>query len=265
MVVGVDVDLAGGHEDEGRVDVDGELDVAVFVPVDLKFSLLLVVVECFVVFLLLVLHLLLYYLVDLAQPLHPGQDLGLRQFERAAAGDSELVDVVEDGLVVHLALDVARVLFGQRFVFLLDLPDQNLQILGLHEHNRAPHKFEDVYVFDELGSHVEVDLERTRSLHLVLQFLVRSYLLAVPAQPRHHLLHLRRSLAELLDLRLHLVFEFAPVGLPVLADGHSELADQVEEDSFFTVAPTLFVFLALGLIIEIYLSLVLLDLNNGVD
>jgi hypothetical protein len=77
VVVGVDVDDAGGNEDEGGIYVDGELDVAVLVAVKLELGLLLVVVKCFVVFLLLVLHLLLYHLVYLAHPLQPRQYLRL--------------------------------------------------------------------------------------------------------------------------------------------------------------------------------------------
>lgn len=41
MVVGINVDLAGGDEDEGRIDVDGELNITVFVSVKLELRLFL--------------------------------------------------------------------------------------------------------------------------------------------------------------------------------------------------------------------------------
>jgi hypothetical protein len=41
VVVGVDVDFSSCHQNEGRVDVDGELDVAFLVSVELEFGLLL--------------------------------------------------------------------------------------------------------------------------------------------------------------------------------------------------------------------------------
>jgi len=41
--------------------------------------------------------------------------------------------VVEKGLVVDLALDVGRVVFGQPLVLLLQLLQEDLQVLGLHQ------------------------------------------------------------------------------------------------------------------------------------
>lgn len=66
VVIGVDVDLSGCDEDERWVDVDRELDVSVFITVQLKFSLLFGRLIEGLVLLLLVLHLLLYDLVHLA-------------------------------------------------------------------------------------------------------------------------------------------------------------------------------------------------------
>lgn len=68
MVVRIDVDGACCDEDEGGIDVDGKLDVAVFVSVEFKFGLLLIIIEGLIVLLLLVLHLLLNDFVDLAHP-----------------------------------------------------------------------------------------------------------------------------------------------------------------------------------------------------
>lgn len=77
MVVGIDVDGSGCYKYEGGVDVDGELDVSVLVPVELELGFFLVVVEGLIVFFLLVLHLLLDDLIDLAHPLQTTHEFGL--------------------------------------------------------------------------------------------------------------------------------------------------------------------------------------------
>ena len=65
VIVGVYVDFSGSDEDKRRVDVDGELDVAVLVTVELELGLFLCgLIEGFVL-LFLVLHLLLYYFINL--------------------------------------------------------------------------------------------------------------------------------------------------------------------------------------------------------
>ena len=72
VIVGIDVDFSCGYENEGRVDIDGEFDVSIFISVYFKFGFFLVVVEWFVIFLFFILYFLFYDFIDLAEPLHTG-------------------------------------------------------------------------------------------------------------------------------------------------------------------------------------------------
>lgn len=69
MVIWVDIDGPGGDKYEWGINVDGELNVAVFIPIQLELRLFLVVIKCFVVLFLLVLYLLLYHFINLTHPL----------------------------------------------------------------------------------------------------------------------------------------------------------------------------------------------------
>ena len=159
VVVGVGVDFSCGYEGEGGVDGDGELDVAVLVSVELEFGFLLGDIVEVLVFLLLILHLLLDSLIDLAQPLDSSEDLGLRESECVEDGDACLIDVVEDVLVDGLAFDVGGVVLGEPLVLLLNLFEEDLEVLWLHEHDASPDELEQVDVLAELHGHVVGDLE----------------------------------------------------------------------------------------------------------
>jgi hypothetical protein len=93
VIVGIDVNFSGRQQYEGRVDVDGELDVAVFVPVEFELSLLLGGLVKGLVLLLLILHLLLDYLVDFAEPLGSSEYLGLGKLEGGYTRNSHFVDL----------------------------------------------------------------------------------------------------------------------------------------------------------------------------
>ncbi len=69
MIIRIDVDGSRGYENEGWIDIDGEFDVAVFISVEFEFSLLLIVIESFIIFLLFILHFLFDDFIDLAHPL----------------------------------------------------------------------------------------------------------------------------------------------------------------------------------------------------
>jgi hypothetical protein len=58
VIIRIDVDGSRGYENEGWIDIDGEFDVAVFISVEFEFSLLLIVIESFIIFLLFILHLI---------------------------------------------------------------------------------------------------------------------------------------------------------------------------------------------------------------
>jgi len=91
VIVGIGVYLPGGDENEGGVDVDGELDVSIFVSIQLEFCLLLGGLVKGLVFLFLVLHLLFYYLVNLTQPLSSREHLRLTQLQRRHRHNTHLV------------------------------------------------------------------------------------------------------------------------------------------------------------------------------
>lgn len=140
MVVWINIDLTGGYENEGWIDVDWELDISVLIPVDLKLSLFLIIVEGFIVFLFLILHFFLDNFVDFTEPFHASQYFGFVKLHLTTIGDSILIDVVKDPLIVDFAFDEGRMILGESLILLLHFLQKDLEIIGLHEHDRSTHE-----------------------------------------------------------------------------------------------------------------------------
>lgn len=79
VIVGIDVDLASGDENERGIDVNGKLNVSIFITIQLEFRLFLSRLVKSLIFLLLVLYFFLYDLVNLAKPFSACQHFSLPQ------------------------------------------------------------------------------------------------------------------------------------------------------------------------------------------
>ena len=155
-------------------------------------------------------------------------------------------------------------IFGKSFTFFLHFFQKYFQILCLHQHDWSPYKFQNIYVLNELWSHLISYFEWTRSLNLIFSLFIRSNFLRVPPQSRNHFFHLWRSFVKLLYLVFDFVFEFTPIGFCVGADWNPVLTYNGKKNPFFIVTPTFFFLLALCLILKINLSLILLDFHNSI-
>ena len=91
VIIRIDVYLPSGDENEGGIDVDGELDVSIFVSIQLEFGFLFGGLVKGLIFLFLVLHLLFNYFVNFAQPLSSREHLRLAQLQRRHRHDTHLV------------------------------------------------------------------------------------------------------------------------------------------------------------------------------
>lgn len=73
--------------------------------------------------------------------------------------------------------------FGERLTLLLDLLEEDLEVVRLHEEDRSSYELQKVDIFAKLLSHFVADLETTSALGLILHLLIGDDLLAVPSQP----------------------------------------------------------------------------------
>lgn len=142
------------HQNQGRIYIDRELNIALFVPVEFKFGFLLGrLVECLVL-LLLVLYLFLDNFINFTKPFGPCQHFGLGELEVRVVGNSILVDMDQDILINVFALNEGRVVLGQLLGPFLNFEEECLLVLYFHSYDGLPDELEDVYVLAELGSHL---------------------------------------------------------------------------------------------------------------
>ena len=173
--------------------------------------------------------------------------------------------MVKNGLVVDLTINIGWMLFGKSLILFIHFLQKYFKIIRLHQHNGSSYKFENVYVFDELISHIICNFKWTTALNLLSKFLIWYDLLTVPPNTTHHLLDLGRSLAKLFNLIFNFIPQLTPVRFIVLPNCHTILTDYVEQYFLLMIAPTFLIFFTLSLVLKIYLSLILLNFNYSVD
>lgn len=136
-------------------------------------------------------------------------------------------------LLIIFAREVGWMIRRKRWTFILDFFQKNIQAILFHGWNRFPNKLEYVNIFDKLVSLIESNSESSirrisNYISLLFQLLIWYYLLAVPSQPRYHLLHLSWSLIKLFYLCLNFLFEFTPVWFVICTNRYSEVHQYIE-------------------------------------
>jgi len=168
-------------------------------------------------------------------PLQLLEQLLLLDFQSSEGHFIWFFDVVEWNLFVIFALDVYQMIFDHPLVLLLYLLQKNLQALGFHEQDESDEELKQI---DVLGDFV-------RYLKSALTSFSEE-ITRVPPQPRYRLLHLRVCLAEnIWNLSLYLAFS----SWSCCPDPKAP-----STQAFFSIDPTLFILLALSLILEVDLS-----------